>query len=445
MRSIIVYLLILAAALLWSPVAVAQSGEACRGTDNCDEGQAMMACQAKLGRLEAEQPQLKPFSNKQCKRSSNSTNAQGLIQASATYGQHNVNGLFGEYAYKASCASRAPEILRVNLSKGARALPKECLRGCQWETQPTPTECTTLESGPNIGYNCWYDGAYNGATCNENDDDDPGDDEPPKKCEPGQVRLPSGKCGDQGDCPVGQHKLNGKCEPVGQCPTGKIKAPDGSCVDEGCPAGQAKGEDGTCKPDDDGDGDPNDGEDTGKFSGGESCEEPPQCSGDNILCGQARIQWRIDCNTRRADSVHAGNGCSMADVPICVGKNCDPLEYAQLLQAWRGRCAVERLGTGVPIDPAPGQIRDYLTGSGQSLPPVSSPWLDEDYSPATWSSGLGQGTCPAPVSTTVSIGQSSAQVEFSFQPICDFAAALRTLLLACSAILSVLIISGARK
>ncbi len=71
------------------------------------------------------------------------------------------------------------------------------------------------------------------------------------------------------------------------------------------------------------------------------------------MCGQARIQWRIDCNTRKNLTVTGGRGCGM-DPPICTGEKCDALEYAQLLQQWRTACATEALrgvggtGTGQP-------------------------------------------------------------------------------------------------
>jgi hypothetical protein len=128
-----------------------------------------------------------------------------------------------------------------------------------------------------------------------------------------------------------------------------VKGPDGSCNSEGCPAGQAKGSDGSCKPDEDGDGEPDEGEDDGTFSGGEDCQTPPQCSGDNILCGQARIQWRIDCNTRKNRTVTGGNGCGPGSVPICTGEKCDAMEYAHLLQAYATKCAIENLEIEVDI------------------------------------------------------------------------------------------------
>ena len=199
---------------------------------------------------------------------------------------------------------------------------------------------------------------YTGQECQPGDDDKPltDPDDPPENCLAGQVRLPNGQCGDQGDCPLGQHKVNGVCTPTGTCPTGKIKAPDGSCVDQGCPAGQAKGKDGTCKADDDNDGEPDeDGEggnnaDGKKFSGGDSCDTPPTCSGDAIMCGQARIQWRIDCNTRKNRNITGGH-CGPGGVPICTGEKCDKVEYAQLLQTWKAACALEKLANdGISVD-----------------------------------------------------------------------------------------------
>lgn len=164
----------------------------------------------------------------------------------------------------------------------------------------------------------------------------------PEKCEEGQT-LVNGVCKRTEACPDGMvQNAAGACEPKkGECPAGQVKAPDGSCVnDTKCPAGQARGKDGSCKKDSDGDGNPDPTENDGKFSGGDTCDEPPQCSGDNILCGQARIQWRIDCNTRRNANV-SGGSCNAE--PICTGEKCDALEYAQLVQQWRAACALERL------------------------------------------------------------------------------------------------------
>ena len=176
-------------------------------------------------------------------------------------------------------------------------------------------------------------------------------------CEPVSPECPAGmkpvggKCEPNDFCPIGQIlNENNVCEPrEGECPAGSTRALDGMCRSEDddgnpnkCPAGQVKGSDGTCKPDTNEDGEADDGSDTGTFSGGDSCKVPPMCSGDAILCGQARIQWRIDCNTRRNQKI-SGGGCAPASMPVCVGESCDLMQYAQLVQAWNTRCAVEEL------------------------------------------------------------------------------------------------------
>lgn len=243
------------------------------------------------------------------------------------------------------CSVASPSSGSCNASKGSQCTTA-CFSGCsETFSHTSPEDDYIVTEGPNAGN--WLQGTWTetGAFC---DVDDPAE---PPECGVDETRQPDGSCKPRGDCPVGQHKQpDGSCQPDGQCPTGKIKAPDGSCVDEECPAGQVKGSDGTCKKDSDGDGDPDEGEDEGTFSGGETCDTPPACSGDNILCGQARIQWRIDCNTRKNRTVSGGNGCSPADVPICTGEKCDPVEYGAMLQAWRTRCAVEKLASVVGED-----------------------------------------------------------------------------------------------
>ncbi len=242
-----------------------------------------------------------------------------------------------------------------------------CDGGCErkFEYGTNPDDKYLVESGEWAGWWIAGRGLATGNICDPNKDPPP-KEPPPPECAVGQKRLPNGTCANQDDCPVGQHKVAGKCEPDGACPAGKIKGPDGSCVDEGCPAGQAKGKDGTCKKDDDGDGKPDDGEgDDGSFTGGDSCEQPPKCSGDAILCGSARIQWRIDCNTRKNRTV-TGGACNA--IPICTGEKCDALEYAQLLAQWRSACALEKLasasGGGTGTNGQPDWTKVTGDGSG---------------------------------------------------------------------------------
>ncbi|WP_313244256.1 hypothetical protein [Stenotrophomonas rhizophila] len=181
--------------------------------------------------------------------------------------------------------------------------------------------------------------------------------EPPEgKC-PGGVKPNSlGQCAPE-PCPSGMlAQADGTCKKKdNECPAGQIKSPDGKCLpgDGDCAQGEARGKDGTCKRDSNNDGEPDEGEEEGEgpggqkvkenFEGGDDCSSPPSCSGSPILCGQARIQWRIDCNTRKNRNI-AGGSC--AAMPVCTGEKCDALEYSGLLMQWRTACAVEKLAQG---------------------------------------------------------------------------------------------------
>lgn len=189
-------------------------------------------------------------------------------------------------------------------------------------------------------------------------------------CQPFEPECPDsqqakdGICVPKESCPDGMVAVQGStpgaissgelyCKPKeNECPPGNIKAPSGQCLPgEGqCAAGEAKKKDGTCGKDADGDGvaDDDDGDDENDttkptFSGGDTCNAPPRCDGNPILCGQARIQWRIDCNTRKSRNV---NGGSCGAPPVCTGEKCDAVESNQLTMQWRTACAVEKLAKG---------------------------------------------------------------------------------------------------
>jgi len=197
-------------------------------------------------------------------------------------------------------------------------------------------------------------------------------------CEP-----PQGKCGGRPQnslgqcapepCPAGMaQQPDGTCKNKdNECPAGQIKSPAGNCLpgDGQCAQGEVRGKDGTCKKDSDGDGQPDDGEEGGEgpdgkkkdeFSGGDDCKTPPSCSGSPIMCGQARIQWRIDCNTRKNRNI-AGGACTTP--PVCTGEKCDALEYSGLLMQWRTACALEKLNTGTGGNADTAAIRAAITGN----------------------------------------------------------------------------------
>ncbi|WP_148045916.1 hypothetical protein [Stenotrophomonas rhizophila] len=256
-----------------------------------------------------------------------------------------------------------------------------------------------------------------------------------KVCEPPEGKCPGnskanslGKCEPE-PCPDGKVlQQDGTCKTKeSECPAGNIKSPDGKCLPgEGqCAQGEARGKDGTCKKDSDGDGQPD--EESGEpgekepdsFSGGDDCKTPPSCSGSAILCGQARIQWRIDCNTRRNRNI-AGGQCNAQ--PICTGDKCDAMEYTSLLMQWRTACALEKASGGSGDNGDLAAIRNALTGTGGSVNPGTLPGSD------AWVTGTGQPTKPntagygwsgsCPAIPAVSFMGTSIQIDAT--PICNW-------------------------
>lgn len=248
--------------------------------------------------------------------------------------------------------------------------------------------------------------------------------EPPKReCAGGKNPNSLGQCAPE-PCPDGMaQQADGTCKKKdNECPAGQVRSPDGKCLpgDGQCASGEVRGPDGTCKKDRDGDGKP-DPVDEESFSGGDDCSSPPACSGSPIMCGQARIQWRIDCNTRKNRNI-SGGLCSA--MPVCTGEKCDAMEYAGLLMQWRTACAVEKLAGG----PSNGgdnadvkAIRDALTGTGGSVTtpadrPASDVWSPSSGQPTRPdASGYGWGRgCPQPPAIEV-MGRT---IAFDTTPLC---------------------------
>lgn len=243
------------------------------------------------------------------------------------------------------------------------------------------------------------------------------------------------------DCPEGQERIDGVCKPENQCPegyvavtgytpgaiqqgalyckkaenecpAGNVKSPEGNCLPgEGqCAVGEARRENGTCGKDADGDGKADDDDDNPdndpkkSFSGGDSCDAPPSCNGDPILCGQARIQWRIDCNTRRNVNISGG---SCAAVPICAGKDCKAMEYAQLLMQWRTACALEKQSDGPGNQGQPDWTK--VTGDGNDAgtdpnPTDSVKGVGVGLNRLDSSGFFGAGSCPQLGTITTRLG-----------------------------------------
>lgn len=114
------------------------------------------------------------------------------------------------------------------------------------------------------------------------------------------------------------------------------------------PAGTAKNSTGDNKPDGAGNTSGNgqnaeDGKDSATDSG--NCTSPPACVGDTLKCLHLKYTWKIHCQTKGVE-VQNGTGCAEGDVPVCAGDSCKAAEYAQVLQQWRQRCAVEAMAHG---------------------------------------------------------------------------------------------------
>jgi hypothetical protein len=262
--------------------------------------------------------------------------------------------------------------------------------------------------------------------------------QPPKpECESNQSKSPvTGKCVDV--CPAGMHlDEDGGCAPDKEsCPAGEIRSPAGTCLpgDGMCAVGEAKRPNGTCGKDSDGDGvaddddeDPENDSEKETFSGGDNCSSPPSCSGGPIMCGQARIQWRIDCNTRRNVNISGG---SCGAVPVCTGETCNAMEYAQLLQQWKAGCELERLnanigegGEGDNSDiiealtgPGAGHVPDQAGTAGMPDDGGLGQGEPEEFEPDDSGFGWGGGSCPTIPAINV-MGQS---VSFDLQPMCQW-------------------------
>lgn len=279
--------------------------------------------------------------------------------------------------------------------------------------------------------------------------------QPPKtECNANQTKDPStGKCRDA--CPVGM-KVDalGACASESEtCPPGNVKAPSGACLpgDGQCAVGEARRPNGTCGKDSDGDGvadddddDPDNDSEKDSFSGGDTCDSPPSCSGNPIDCGQARIQWRIDCNTRRNVNI-SGGACNA--MPVCAGADCKAMEHTQLIMQWRTACALEKAsGTGgAGADPNIAAIKDALTGTGGSVDGGAAGVPGD-----SWAGGAGEGSEPdksgyglgssCPTIPPISVlGQT---VTFDIGPLCRWAALGGKIVIALAGLACVRIIAG---
>lgn len=369
----------------------------------------------------------------------------GHIQASASC----------SYVKSQSCSSRPSSVTPFLPSTGST----QCWNGCKvvyaQNGDDTSTRSTTGDACTDDEFkkDCPEGSFWNGymsvcepiqKQCPEGQEEKDGQCLPSNKCPAGMVSV-------QGSTPGAIQQGSLYCKPSREeCPPGDVTTSGGQCLPgEGkCAQGEARGGDGTCKRDADGDGvaddeDDNPDNDSTKdsFSGGDNCDSPPSCNGNPIMCGQARIQWRIDCNTRRAQNISGGT-CDA--VPICTGKACDAMEHAQLMQQWRTTCAIEKLanqepgqgggenaqgdanGNGV-ADVLEGRLNSNAPGDGQGDVDGSKRFgLGINPGMINSEAIFGTGSCPIPPSFQL-YGNTISVSDFPYW--CDAMAILRALIL----------------
>lgn len=460
-------IILVALALGWCAVPRATAAEAdlpCRPAANCDQGAAMSAAVNSAAYKAAMQP-----SAASCQIVSGPTHSEGgrnyntVWRCSDEQGG-NLGGYSVAYFYGATCQSRPDWNGPYPYLTGGK--PKNgsvtCNGGCRqaWYSSgdgyfvgkysSVPGSCSDYDDNKckaEFGSGYYWNSAM--SACEPEQD----------KCPGGAAANSLGECKPE-PCPAGMtQQADGTCKnKENECPAGQVKSPAGNCLpgDGQCAAGEVRGKDGTCKKDADGDGEPDPGEEgegpngetADDFSGGDSCNEPPSCSGSPIMCGQARIQWRIDCNTRKNRNI-AGGMCTQP--PICTGEKCDALEYNSLLMQWRTACATEKLaassGSGNGSNPDLVAIRNAVAGTGGTVDPGtglpgSGAWQggqgSDPIQPDTSGYGWGGGSCPA----IPAIDVMGATIQFDPTPLCNWLGLGSYFVMGLAALASLRIVAG---
>lgn len=89
---------------------------------------------------------------------------------------------------------------------------------------------------------------------------------------------------------------------------------------------------------------------------------------------------------------------------------------------------------------------DWVKAEPEEDTPPEDPWEEEAEIPQQeWSSGLGGGSCPSPISFSVSIGAYTQNVEFPYTPLCEAAGWIQPLAIALCGLLGVFIVGGYRR
>lgn len=164
-----------------------------------------------------------------------------------------------------------------------------------------------------------------------------------------------------------------------------------------------------------------------KFGGGDTCDGPPNCTGDAIQCGIAKQAWLIRCD-KSSDGELSSNADQCVQTPTCEG---DSWKCSILLSTWRQKCST-RDGTDNAAELQ--EVGDFqVTSLDHGEADFGSLGNDALNVPTVSSS------CPADVVISIR----GTAVNLSYQPVCDFAERIRPIVLLAGSIMGGRILLGA--
>lgn len=291
-----------------------------------------------------------------------------------------------------------------------------CIDGCAYEasrpTDITYQSCIADESGTTT--QCWHLARYTptGNVCTSSD--------PPAPQSPGVTcNADLTACQDDDGEPYVCLASGGSltCVPLAPPP------PDGTVDPPETPPGQGP----------EGEGDTNTPT-TGSVTGGGTCDQPLQCSGDVIQCAQLWQTWRARCAVEGYGTSASGFGADCSQPAQCNGP---PLECYKLFELKRLRCAQ---GDGNLLrDAIAGDFAGRDLGTQRQLTDV---WMQDGDSAELDTSGWGWSrSCPT--LPTVSVFGTSISFDAVASPvICDWLGIGRGLVLLFASLVCLRILAG---
>lgn len=154
---------------------------------------------------------------------------------------------------------------------------------------------------------------------------------------------------------------------------------------------------------------------------------------DPVTGAPIRTQELVDALNDLRRSLEAANGVETPGDDVLPSQ--DFAEPQPSETSWPGFC-----DWATPVC-------DFIDWVKAEEPPSERPevpWEEEPPVASSWTSGLGGGTCPPPVSFTVTVAGVSASPEFDYTGLCSFATSMKPVILALAAIVAAMIIGGIR-